>query len=49
MYNKFMRVGDIRGELSRFEAEAKFYFYINLIRNVILIALALFLINLFFN
>ena len=49
MYNKFMRVGDPRGELSRFEAKAKFYFYINLIRNVALFALALFLVNPFFN
>ena len=31
IYNKFIRVGDPRGELSMFEAQAKLIFYINFI------------------
>ncbi len=44
MYNKFMRVGDPRGELSMFEAQAKLSFYINSIILFALLALILFFI-----
>ena len=47
MYNKFMRVGDPRGELSIFEASAKINFYINLINVAVLIVLIYFFVNLF--
>ena len=47
MYNKFMRVGDPRGELSIFEASAKINFYINLIIVAVLLVLIFFFVNLF--
>ena len=47
IYNKFMRVGDPRGELSMFEAQARISFYINSILIVILLVLIFFLINIF--
>ena len=47
MYNKFMRVGDPRGELSMFEAQARISFYINSIIVVVLLVLIFFFINIF--
>ena len=47
MYNKFMRVGDPRGELSMFEAQARISFYINSIIVVVLLFLIFLFVNLF--
>ena len=47
MYNKFMRVGDPRGELSMFEAQARISFYINSIIIVALLVLIFFFVKLF--
>ena len=44
IYNKFMRVGDPRGELSMFEAQARISFYINIIIIITLFALVAFLL-----
>ena len=49
MYNKFMRVGSPRGELSIFEAKAKLSFYINLIIIIALFVLLFFSLGLFLN
>ena len=46
LYKKFMRVGDPRGELSIFEAQAKLSFYISSIILFALLALILFFIAL---
>tara|TARA_Y100000590_G_scaffold291752_1_gene328504 strand:+ start:1483 stop:1689 length:207 start_codon:yes stop_codon:yes gene_type:complete len=47
IYNKFMRVGDPRGELSMFEAQARISFYINIIIIITLFALVAFLLTFF--
>ena len=47
MYNKFMRVGDPRGELSMFEAQARISFYINTMIIITLFALVIFLLTFF--
>ena len=47
IYNKFMRVGDPRGELSMFEAQARISFYINSIIIAVLLVLIFFFVNLF--
>ena len=47
MYNKFMRVGDPRGELSMFEAQARISFYINTIIIIAFFILVIFFISLF--
>ena len=46
LYNKFMRVGDPRGELSMFEVQARISFYINTIIIIALFILAIFFIAL---
>ncbi len=47
LYNKFMRVGDPRGELSMFEVQARISFYINSIIIVALLVLIFFFVKLF--
>tara|TARA_B100000902_G_scaffold357097_1_gene371304 strand:+ start:220 stop:447 length:228 start_codon:yes stop_codon:yes gene_type:complete len=44
MYNKFMRVGDPRGELSMFEVQSRISFYISIIMIIALFAFIIFFI-----